>query len=231
MKLPNVLNDKKSYSSWLVVILLIFQVMLSSIIIIKLMTIEQRFSQFLGTSGQPEPTEYIANVSIDNDPQKGAKDGKIKIIEFADYQCPFCAQANATIDKVLETYKDKVLFVYRDFPLTIHQNAFQAAEAADCAGDQGKYWEMHDLLYNNQNNLDLKNLKEFALRLGLDSTRFNDCLDSEKFKSEVQYDLDDGIQYQVDSTPTFFVNGHRLKGPTYDQFQSIIEKLLNDSLK
>jgi protein-disulfide isomerase len=119
--------------------------------------------------------------------------------------------------------------VFRDFPLeAIHSNAFRAAEAANCAGEQGKYWEMHDLLFENQDQLDITNLKEYAARLRIDVSQFEGCLASGKYADEIRHDIEDGKKYYVEGTPTFFVNGHRLAGPSLDQLQQTIDSVLKE---
>ncbi len=119
--------------------------------------------------------------------------------------------------------------MYRDFPLEhIHPNAFQAAEAANCAGDQNAYWEMHDLLFTNQAQLGTDNLKNHAFQLGLDMNQFNDCLESHKYRDEINKDIQDGINYQVNATPTFFINGQRIVGGSLEQLKGTIDILLNN---
>jgi protein-disulfide isomerase len=113
----------------------------------------------------------------------------------------------------METYGDKIRFVYRDFPLTsLHQYAEKAAEASECADDQGKFWEYHDLLFANQSALDVDSLKSYAAQLGLDTAKFNDCLDSGKQTAEVQKDAQDAQSYGATGTPAFFINGLLVSG-------------------
>ncbi len=167
-------------------------------------------------------------VSIDDDPSIGPSNASITIIEFSDYQCPFCARAEPTIKQVLEKYKDKVLFVYRDFPLSFHQYAQKAAEASECADEQGKFWQYHDKLFENQGALDADSLKKYAKDLGLDTTKFNACLDSGKMAAEVNADFADGQNAGVSGTPAFYINGIELSGAQpFSEFQKIIDKELS----
>lgn len=171
------------------------------------------------------------NVSVDDDPVKGSENAPVTIIEFSDFECPYCGKFyRQALQKIEENYiqTGKVKLVYRDFPLTnIHDNAQKAAEAAECADDQGKFWKYHDKLFENQNSFGVSSLKQYAKDLGLDTQKFNDCLDSDKYKQEVQDDLQDGRQAGVTGTPAFFINGKMLRGAQpYSEFKQIIEQEL-----
>jgi protein-disulfide isomerase len=177
----------------------------------------------------PTPTVGPVNVSVDDDPSIGPADAPVTIIEFSDFQCPYCARFQSdTLPQILSNYGDRVRFVYRDFPLTsLHANALKAAEASECADDQGAYWKYHDLLFQNQSALDDASLKNYAASLGLDTATFNQCLDSDKYLSEVQKDEQDGIAAGVQGTPSFFINGMPLTGAQpYSVFQAAIESAL-----
>lgn len=164
------------------------------------------------------------DVSVDDDPSIGPEDAPVTIVEFSDYQCPFCARAEPTIEQVLKEYEGKVRLVYRDFPLSFHQNAQKAAEATECADEQGKFWEYHDKLFENQDALDVNNLKQYAKDLGLDSSKFDNCLDSGKYTEEVQKDLADGQSLGVSGTPAFFINGRLVSGAQpFSAFKQVID--------
>jgi protein-disulfide isomerase len=183
----------------------------------------------------PEKTEdpsKIYSVSVDDDPIKGNPNAKITIIEFSDFQCPFCKKVLPTIQKILENYSDKVKFVYRDFPLDFHNNAQIAAEASECADDQGKFWEYHNLLFGKQKEWEeadgVKKFKKYAESLKLDAEKFDQCLDSGKYEEEVKKDLSDGKKNGVSGTPAFFINGRKLVGAQpYEEFKKIIDEELN----
>lgn len=166
----------------------------------------------------------------DDDAVKGDSDAPVTIVEFSDFQCPFCSRfytgALGDIEKnYIET--GKVKLVYRDFPLSIHPDAQKAAEAAECAKDQGKFWEMHDELFENQASLSVASLKQYASKIGLDEDDFSECLDSGEKASEVQADFSDGTANGVSGTPTFFVNGQKLVGAQpYSEFEAAIEAAL-----
>jgi len=166
-----------------------------------------------------------------DDPIKGSNSAPVAMIEFGDFQCPFCGKFfSETLPQIEENYikTGKVKFVYRDFPLDFHQYAEKAAEAAECAHEQGKFWEYHDKLFNNQQALDVTNLKKYAKDLGLNSSEFDDCLDSGKMASEVQEDLQDGTALGISGVPSFFINGIPIGGAQpYSSFQQIIDEELS----
>jgi protein-disulfide isomerase len=181
------------------------------------------------TAAGPTPTVGPVDVSVDDDPALGPADAPVTIVEFSDFQCPYCARFQTeTLPQIIQNYGDKVRFVYRDFPLTsLHANALKAAEASECADDQGAYWKYHDLLFQNQSALDDASLKNYAATLGLDTAAFNQCLDSDSTMSEIQKDYQDGITAGVQGTPAFFVNGNLIEGAQpYSVFQAAIEAAL-----
>lgn len=171
------------------------------------------------TPTQQQPTQAVpsrVSVSLDDDPQLGDKNAPVVMIEFSDFQCPFCRRFfDQTLSQVKTDYIDtgKVLFVYRDFPLdSLHPQATPAAEAAQCANEQGKFWEYHDNIFEEQNKqgsgtvqFSNDDLKEWAADLSLDTTQFNSCLDSGKYSSEVSSDFQDGVNVGVSGTPTIFI--------------------------
>ena len=158
---------------------------------------------------------------------KGSKNSPVTLIEYSDYECPYCARAEATIKDVLDEYGSKIYFVYKDFPLPFHNNAQKAAEARRCALEQGQYWEYHDALFKNQQSLDTNSLKTYAKSLGLDEAKFSECLDSNKYTEKVKQDMEEGQSKGVTGTPTFFVNGKMLVGAQpFDAFKEIIDKEL-----
>lgn len=186
-------------------------------------------------------------ISAGDDPVRGSKVAPITIIEFSDFQCPFCARFHAqTLPLLLENYIDsgKVKFVYRDFPIqNSHPNAMPAAVAAECADEQGKYWEYHDMLFENQgqwNNLEttdaISMFSQYALELGLNKDQFDVCLTTGKYIDEIREDLNDGQSYGVSGTPGFFIGNDdlgfvELKGAQpFENFQKVIDIQLN-SLK
>jgi protein-disulfide isomerase len=172
-------------------------------------------------------------VKADSGRLRGDAKAAVTIIEFSDFQCPYCQGAQATLKEVLAKYEGKVKLGFRDFPLQqIHAQAQPAAEASRCAGEQGKFWEYHDLLFANPSMLQQTGLIEQARKLQLDDKRFEACLTSGKFRSAVQSDQQDGMRAGVNGTPAFFVNGILLSGnQPASAFYKIIEEQLSVSPK
>jgi protein-disulfide isomerase len=193
------------------------------------------------STGAPAPSRPAGvEVSPDDDPVIGAADAAVTMIEFSDFQCPFCRRFfEQTLPQIEEEYikPGKVRLVYRDFPLSFHQQAQLAAEAAECADDQGKFREMHDRIFQGQTewagNSEARAIfAGYAEAIGLDLEEFNRCLDSGQYKEEVQQDFNDGVKYGVTGTPTFFINGQKLVGAQpFAAFQQIIEAELGRSGK
>ena len=182
-------------------------------------------------------TPQSATVSIDGSPSMGKSDVPLVLVEFSDYECPFCARFNAEVLKqVKREYIDtgRLRFVYKDFPLPFHQNAMKASMAARCAGEEGRYWEMHDALLESQQNLG--DVDGFVKRTGLNAATFNECMKSRKYENAVQMDLNDGRELGINGTPTFIlgrldasgkVTGNVIQGAMpYAVFKTKIEALL-----
>jgi len=157
-----------------------------------------------------EPPQPVQNISVDDDPARGGANAPVTIVEFTDFQCPACAAMHPVLEEVLKSYGDKVRFVVRDFPLNQHEWARKAAEAANAANEQGKFFEYAAMLFQRQKALDVPSLKKYASELGLDRTRFDAALDRGTFAAEVAHDIEDGELYGVGSTPTIFINGVQL---------------------
>jgi protein-disulfide isomerase len=179
-----------------------------------------------------EPEAPVLSIATDDRPARGRVDAPVTIIEFTDYQCPSCGALHPIVQQLAGEYGDKLRLVIRDFPLDRHENAFKAAEAAEAAREQGKYWEYIDILFHNQNALGIDKLKEYASQVGLDRARFDANLDSGKFAEQVKRDLSDGNRLGIDSTPTVFINGRKFTGEkTHDNLKAAIDSLLKDSEK
>lgn len=193
----------------------------------------------LGLVGNNPGGEQLkkVEVSVDDDPMLGRKNAPVTIIEFSDFQCPFCRTFwNETLSLLKSNYIDtgKARFVYRDFPLSFHPSAHAAAEAGECADEQGKYWPMHDKIFSEQNKLgqgtvefSVADLKKWAAAVGLNAGNFNQCLDSGKYRAEVDKDIADGSAAGVGGTPAFFINGRSVVGAQpFSAFQQAIEAAL-----
>jgi protein-disulfide isomerase len=167
-------------------------------------------------------------VDVGDGPARGPETAPVTIVEFSDFQCPFCSRVVPTIKKIHETYGDKVRIVFRDLPLPqLHPNAIKAAEAAQCANEQGKFWDMHDKLFANQGALGVPELKKYAAELGLKSDVFDQCLDSGKAEANWKKDSEDAQKYGLTGTPGFFVNGRMIGGAQpYETFAQMIDEEL-----
>ena len=173
-----------------------------------------------------EPPRQQVDV-LPEDPSRGPADAPIVLVEFSDFQCPYCQRATETIAQLVEQYGDQIRLVYKDYPLPSHPEAFKAAEAGNCANEQGLFWELHDKMFETQDALDVEALKTYATELGLDEGAFAACLDEGRFAAHVEGDLALGREYGVSSTPTIFINGRTVMGAVpFETFDEIIQEEL-----
>lgn len=184
--------------------------------------------------GPEEPAvlgeKEMAEITEGGTASKGEKDAPVTIVEFSDYQCPYCKRyIDETYPQIWEEYGSQIYYIFRDYPLPFHPHAQKTAEAARCAGDQGKYWEMHDLLFSERDQWAEKeeidaDLANYAARLGLNKSEFNECLSSGKYAQAVKDDMALGEKMGVSGTPTFFINGQKLVGAQpFEAFRVIID--------
>ncbi|MGA9529939.1 MAG: thioredoxin domain-containing protein [Terriglobales bacterium] len=174
-----------------------------------------------------ELSQPSAQVEAGNDPRLGAANAPVQIVEFADYECPYCQQVNADLGRLREQFGNKVSLVYKDFPLPMHSLAQKAAEAARCAGVQGKFWEFHDYLFETK-RLQTTYLKEEARTLKLDTDRFDKCLQTGEQRDIVKKDSEEGQQLGLEGTPSFFINGHFMSGAiSYAKLRETVMQELN----
>ena len=186
-----------------------------------------------------QPSAGIVEVSAADGYSLGPEDAENVVIEFSDFECPYCGLAAndeigkqqygptyvSAVPKLKELAEQgKLRLVFRHFPLGFHPNAMPSALASECAGEQGKFWEYHDVLFENQDALSIDNLKQYAVDLGLSSAQFDTCLDTKKYSDKIEQDMSDGQGYGVSGTPAFFVNGMIVSGA---QPFSAFEPLLN----
>ena len=173
------------------------------------------------------PAPFVQKIPTDGDPARGAANAPVTVVMFTDFQCPACAATHPALQEVLAEYAGNVRFVVRDFPLTtIHENAFQAAVAANAANAQGKFFEFVEVLYQNQSQLDPVSLVKYAADLKLNIKRFETDLADQKLADEVRKDMADGKRYHVNSTPTIFVNGVKVRQFSPEKFRRAIDKAL-----
>jgi protein-disulfide isomerase len=179
-----------------------------------------------------EPDPPVLEITTDDQPTKGGANAPVTIVEFTDYECPSCGRTQPILEEVVKEYGDRVRLVARDFPLTgMHEYAFKAAEAAEAAREQGKYWEYAAILFQNQKALGVDKLKEYASRIGLDRKKFDEALDSGKFADKVKRDMAEGESLGINSTPTIFVNGKRVRERTHEALKAAIEAALKPTAK
>ena len=172
------------------------------------------------------PQQPTYQLAIDDQPMRGSATAAVTLIEFTDFQCPSCAKQHPVIEKLFAEYGSRVKFVVRDFPLAQYENSSKAAEAAEAAREQGKYWEYVALLYRNQSALQVDRLKQYASTLGLDRVKFDAALDSGKFAAKILRDRLDGQKVGLSAVPAFFVNGKRVSEPSYESLKAAIESNL-----
>ncbi len=192
---------------------------------------EQR-EEVLASLRKDEPTRIFlkaprVDVAIAGHPSIGPANAPVTIVEFSDFQCPFCKRVEPTLKEVRQKYGDNVRLVYMDYPLPMHNHALDAAKAGRCAAEQGKFWPFHDALFADQSKESPEDLKATAKTLGLDTTKFNSCFDKAKYEAGVRADLEQGKELGIDGTPAFFINGRMLVGAQPpDSFDQIIDEEL-----
>ncbi|MCB9789276.1 MAG: thioredoxin domain-containing protein [Deltaproteobacteria bacterium] len=160
---------------------------------------------------------------------KGSKGAKVQIVEFSDFQCPFCSRVTAPLEEVKKHYGDDAVVVFKNFPLSFHKEAMPAAIAAECAAEQGKFWEMHDKLFANQKDLGTDNYFAWAKEIGLNDAKFKDCFDNQKPKAKIEADMAEARTAQVRGTPSVYINGRKFTSPSgynLDAFTSVIDKYI-----
>ena len=177
------------------------------------------------------PESPVFDISTDDQPSKGNANASVTIVEFTDFQCPSCAQHHPVIERIVNEFGARVRLVVRDFPLSQHAQAVKAAEAAEAAREQGKYWEYVAVLFRNQSALEIDKLRKYASELGLDRARFDAALDSGKFTEKVQRDVLDGQKLGVNGTPTLYVNGKRVSERSYEGLKATVEAALQATEK
>lgn len=173
--------------------------------------LEARLNRELDVKIHLEP--YRVTLNNEGAPTAGKADAAVTLVEFSDFQCPFCARFVPTLKQIEANYGDRVKIVYRQYPIaSLHPNAFKAAEASLCANEQGKFWQIHDLMFQEQAQLSVRELKVMANRLGMDQSKFDACLDSGRYAEQIQNDLAEGGRAGMTGTPALFVNGIEIPG-------------------
>jgi protein-disulfide isomerase len=199
---------------------------------------KEAVDKWLADQTKKTPVEvYIAKprrptfpVEVGNSPSTGAKDAKVTVVEFSDFQCPFCAKGADVLKKIKQKYGNKVKIAFKNFPLPFHNHAEQAAVAGLCANEQSSdlFWKMHDEMFANQDSLDTEGLKKMAKKIGAKGEAFDKCLSENRHLAQAKTDMDDGRKVGVKSTPTFFINGQLINGAQpLEVFTEIIDEELS----
>jgi len=174
----------------------------------------------------PDDTGVVYAIDVNNAPVRGPKTAPVRIVEFSDFQCPYCAELQKTLDQVLKAFPKEVQLVYKQYPLNIHIFARQAAAASLTAHAQGKFWEMHDRMFQNFSAINDESIRRWAKEIGLNMTEFDKVLQSGRMESAIQKDMADGAAAKVMGTPTVFVNGKRIHDRSFEGFKKIIQEEL-----
>lgn len=183
-----------------------------------------------GQQERADMEKYFKNpvkVPVGNSPSKGPKDAKVTVVEFSDFECPFCVRGNSTMVELLKAYPKDVRLVFKNLPLPFHKNAKPAAAAALAAGKQGKFWEMHDVLFQNTKNLNTELYEGTAKKLGLDLAKFKKDMASKEIADQIEADMKIARDNDISGTPGFFVNGVPVKGAyPIDHFKKLVDRWL-----
>ena len=197
---------------------------------LKEQSYNQNHQKFVARLKEKYNVEYFlqpprADIAIEGSPSEGPEGAPVTLVEFSDFQCPYCARMVPTLNQIKDTYGEKLRVVFRQFPLnSIHPQAQKAAEASLCANDQGRFWEMHDKLFETDTSLEIDDIRERAASLELKLEEFNQCLDSGKYAATVQQDVLDGVKAGVTGTPALFINGLSLSGArSFEEISQVIE--------
>jgi len=192
---------------------------------------EEKLQERINAKRKVAITYDVYRLRFNNDkaPTLGKSDAPVTLVEFSDFQCPYCKAAAPALREVERKFGDKLQVIYRQFPLTsIHPFAFKAAEASLCANEQAKFWDMHDTMFENQDKLAVADLKQTARRLGMDGTKFDTCLDAGRYVEQIQTDVKEGQRFGVNGTPAMFINGVYVEGGSVPA--SVLETLIQKEL-
>jgi protein-disulfide isomerase len=173
------------------------------------------------------PAEAMKLIAVDGAPSRGAASGAVTIVEYGDFQCPFCLRSRPTIKQVMDTYPEQVRIVYKHFPLSFHREAMNAHRAAEAAREQGKFWELHDRVFQTPSDLTAETMRKHAEALGLDLAKYDEAVKSERVQKRIEADQEEGRKVGVRGTPAFFVNGKYIAGAQpFDAFKREIDAAL-----
>lgn len=193
----------------------------------KVGELEKKLAQAPAAAARPQiDPNKVYDLPVGKSPVKGPAEATVTMVEFSDFQCPFCARSTPLIDQVIQAYPKELKFVYKEFPLPMHPNAMPASRAAVAAQRQGKYWEMHDKLFANQQALQPDNFKQYAQELGLDVAKFEQDMNSPDVQGQIAEDMQLARQSAVSGTPTLFLNGKKVQNRSFEGLKQMIDEAL-----
>jgi len=226
MKTHNIM--KLWYKKWWGILIILLGILLLAFILSFSWAVYKKVQDIRNGQFVDMQDEYLQSLAPAYSPRSGTTQPTLTIVEFSDFQCPFCAQAEPIMKRVLAEYGGFVQFVYRHMPIDeLHANAWGAAIASTCANEQNAFWEYHDRLFQQQDYLEKKDLLALAEELNFNMDTFNSCYNSEKYGYQVRRDMNDGAELGIEGTPTFFVNGEMLSGVlSFDQWKIILDAFL-----
>jgi protein-disulfide isomerase len=194
---------------------------------VKLADLEKKLAQAPAPGARPQiDPNKVVDLPVGKSAIRGPADAPVTMVEFSDFQCPFCSRATPLIDQVMQAYPKELKFVYKEFPLPMHPNAMPASKAAVAAQRQGKYWEMHDKLFANQQALQPDNFKQYAQELGLDVAKFEQDMNSPEVQAQIAEDMALAKQAGVGGTPTLFVAGKRVQNRSLEGIKQMVDEAL-----
>ena len=187
------------------------------------------FLSSFGCAAAPKPKSQDATQILQSSPIFGDVNAPVKIVEFTDFECPFCGLVQPALQQLLKAYPIQVNLTFKSFPLGMHRHAHMAHMAAMCANEQGKFWEYRNLLFQNQRALKRTDLNRYAMELGFNLETFSQCVDDEKYAAKIEADFSEGVRSGVEGTPTFFVNGKILTGAQpFEAFEELVKQSLKE---
>ncbi|MBI4697556.1 MAG: thioredoxin domain-containing protein [Nitrospirae bacterium] len=199
-------------------------------ILVKLDAIEKKMASAPAAAPMPPAPDFnkVYNIPIGNSPVNGNKKAPVTIVEFSDFQCPYCAQLQPTLKEVLIAYPKDVRLVFKQYPLPFHAQARNASKASLAAGEQGKFWEMHDLIFENFSQLGEDKFRELAGKIGLNVEKFMADYQSNKYDQQIELDMNTARSVGVTGTPTLFINGKRVMRRSVEDFKDTINNILKE---
>ncbi|NNL86253.1 MAG: thioredoxin domain-containing protein [Myxococcales bacterium] len=196
----------------------------------KLEEIDRKVAALAEAIGVELAAAEPAEINIADSPVRGPEDAPVVMVEFSDFECPYCLRAHPTVQRVLEEYPDEVKLVFKHFPLSFHKNAVNAHRAVLAAREQGQFWEMHDLIFEAIDDLSVDRMMSHAEKLGLDSQRFRTAFESDLAQEAIDRDMEEGRQAGVRGTPAFFINGRYMAGAQpFEVFKQAIDEALAET--